>query len=188
MWNDIQHSQLRLGSWKWLDFRWGEKIRKRNTFLKATLVILFVSVNELCVHVPTEFSMWNNIQPWQLRLGSWNWLDFRWGEKIRKQNTFLNATLVIVIVPVNELCVHVPTEFSMWNNIQHLQLRLGSWKRLDFRWGTKDPEAEHFFERHLSHCNCTGEWTLCSRPKGILDVEYYSALAAPARLMELARL
>ena len=52
----------------------------------------------------------------------------------------------------------------------------------------KDPEAEHFFESHLSHLICIGQWTLCSRPKGILDVEYYSALAAPARLMKLARL
>ena len=32
-----------------------------NGFLKATLVIVFVSVNELYVHVPKEFSMWNNI-------------------------------------------------------------------------------------------------------------------------------
>ena len=89
-------------------------------FLKATLVILFVSVNELCVHVPKEFSMWNDIQHSQLRLGSWNWLDLRWGEKIRKRNTFLKATLVILFVSVNELCVHVPKEFSMWNNIQRL--------------------------------------------------------------------
>ena len=95
MWNDIQHSQLRLGSCNWLGLRWGEKIRKRNTFLKATLVILFVSVNELCVHVPKEFSMRNNFQRSQLQLGSWNWLDFRWGEKIRKRNTFLKATLVV---------------------------------------------------------------------------------------------
>ena len=41
------------------------------------VVILFVSVNELCVHVPKEFSMWNDIQHSQLRLGSCNWLDLR---------------------------------------------------------------------------------------------------------------
>ena len=63
MWNEIEHSQLGLGSWNWLDFRWGEVVQKRNTsLLKATLVIVFVSVNdELFVHVPKEFSMWNNI-------------------------------------------------------------------------------------------------------------------------------
>ena len=139
-------SQLRLGSWNWLDLRWGEKIRKRNTFLKATLVILFVSVNELCVHVPKEFSMWNNIQHSQLRLGSWNWLDLRWGEKIRKRNTFLKATLVILFVSVNELCVHVPKEFSMWNDIQHSQLRLGSWNWLDLRWGEKIRKRNTFWK------------------------------------------
>jgi hypothetical protein len=42
--NTIQHSQLRLGSWNWLDLRRGEKIRKRNTFLKATLVISFICI------------------------------------------------------------------------------------------------------------------------------------------------
>ena len=117
MWNDIQHSHLRLGSCNWPDLRWGEKIRKRNTFLKATLVILCVSVNELCVHVPKEFSMWNDIHHSQLQLGSWNWLDFGWGEKIRKRNTFLKATLVILFVSVNEPCVRVPKEFSTWNDI-----------------------------------------------------------------------
>ena len=52
MWNGIQYSQLRLGPLNWLDLRLGEKTRRRDTFLKATLVILFVSVNDLCVHVP----------------------------------------------------------------------------------------------------------------------------------------
>ena len=105
--------------------------------LNATLVILFVSVSELCVHVPKEFSMWNNVQRSQLRPGSWNWLDFRWGETIWKRNTFLKATLVILFVSVNELCVHVPKEFSMWNNMQRSQLRLGSWNWLDFGWDEK---------------------------------------------------
>ena len=77
MWNDIQHSQPRLGSWDWLDFRCGEKIRKWNTFLKATLVIFCVLVNELCLHVPTEFSMWNDIRHSQLRLGPLDWLDLK---------------------------------------------------------------------------------------------------------------
>ena len=146
MWNNIQHSQLRLGSWNWLDVRWGEQIRKRNTVLKATLVILFVSVNKLCVHVPTEFSMWNNIQPSQLRLGSRNWLDFRWGEKIPKRNTYSKATLVIFFVSVNELCVHVAKKFSTWNDIQQSQLRLGSWNRLDFRWGEKIRKRTTFWK------------------------------------------
>ena len=72
MWNGIQHSPLRLGPLIWLDPKWGEKTRKRNTLWKATLVILCVSVNDLCVHVPKEFSMWNGIQHSQLRLGSLN--------------------------------------------------------------------------------------------------------------------
>ena len=128
MWNNIQHLQLRLGSSNWLDLGRGKKIRTQNTFLKATLVILFVSVNELCVHVAKEYSMWDDIQRSQLRLGSRNWLDLRRGEKIRKRNTFLKATLVILFVSVNELFVHVPKrEFSMWNNMQHSQLRLGPW-------------------------------------------------------------
>ena len=146
MWNNTRHSQLRLGSWNWLDSRWGEHIRKRNTFLKATLVILFVSVNELCVHVPKEFSMWNNIQPSQLRLGSWYWLDFRWCEKVRKRNTFLKATLVILFVSINELCVHVPKESSMWNNTQHSQLRLGPWDWLGLRWGGKILKQKAFWK------------------------------------------
>ena len=79
---------LRLGSWNWLDSRCVERIRKRNTFLSATLVILLLPFNELCVHVPKEFSMWNNIERSQLRLGSWNWLDSRWIEKIRVQSFF----------------------------------------------------------------------------------------------------
>jgi hypothetical protein len=146
MWNDIQHSQLQLGSWNWLDSRWGEKIWKRNTFLKATLVILFVSVNELCVYVPKEFSMWNNIQLSRSRLGSWNWLDFRWGNRIRKRNTCLKATLVILFVSVNELCVHVPKEFSICIIIQHSQLRLGSWNRLDVIWGGRIRKRNSFWK------------------------------------------
>ena len=51
----------------------------------------------------------------------------------------------------------------------------------------KDPEAGHNFESHLSHLFCIGQYTLCSRPKGILDMKLFSALAAPTRLMELAR-
>ena len=50
-----------------------------------------------------------------------------------------------------------------------------------------DLEAQYLFERHLSHFICIGWWTLCSRPKGILDVEWHLALAAPARLMKLAQ-
>ena len=76
--------------------------------------------------VPTEFSMLNNIEHSQLRIGPWNRLDSIWVETIRKQNTTLNATLVTLFLSVNELCVHVPMEFLMWNNIQHSQLRLGS--------------------------------------------------------------
>ena len=39
--------------------------------------VLFVSVNELCIHVPKEISMWNDTQHSQLRLGSCNSLDLR---------------------------------------------------------------------------------------------------------------
>ena len=134
MWNNIQPSQCRLGSWNWFCVRWGEGIRKRDTFLNATLVIVFVSVNKLYVHVPKEFSIWNSIQHSQLHLGSLIWFDVRWGERIRKRDTRLKATLIALFVSVNELYVHVPKTFSMWNNIQHSQLRLGSWIWLDFRW------------------------------------------------------
>ena len=137
MWNDIQPSQLRLVSWNWLNRRRGETIRKRNTFLKATLVILCVSINELCVHVPKEFSLWNDIQPSQIRLGSWNWLDPRSGETIWKRHTFLIATLVTLFVSCNDLCVHVQKGSTMWNDIQHPQLRLGSWNWCTFRWGER---------------------------------------------------
>ena len=51
----------------------------------------------------------------------------------------------------------------------------------------KDPEAEHFSESHLSRVICIGERTLCPRLKGVLDVEWNSALAVPTRLMELVR-
>ena len=77
MWNDIHHSQLRLGSFNRLGLRCDEKIRKQNTFLKTTLVSVFASVYELCVHAPNEFLMWNDIQHSQLRLGSRNWLGPR---------------------------------------------------------------------------------------------------------------
>ena len=50
-----------------------------------------------------------------------------------------------------------------------------------------NPEPGHLFESHLSHLICIGQWTLCSRPKGILDVKLYSALATLDRPMELAR-
>ena len=39
-------------------------------FVEKSERVLFVSVNELCVCVLKEFSMWNNIQRSQLRLGS----------------------------------------------------------------------------------------------------------------------
>ena len=129
MWNNIQPSWLRLGSW---NYGIGSKLDEAEgsgsgaTFLKATLVISFVSVNGLYVHVQKEFSMRNNIQHSQLWLGSWNRLDVRWGEKIRNRNTFFKATLVISFVSVIEVCVHVPKVFSMWNNIQPSRLRLGS--------------------------------------------------------------
>ena len=102
--------------------------------------------------------MWNDIQHSQLRLGSCNWLDSRRGEEIRKRNTLLKATLVILFVSDNKLCVHVPKEFSLWNDIQHSQLRLaiGSCNWLDLRWCEKDQEAELFFESHLSHFICIG--------------------------------
>ena len=77
MWNDIQDSQLRLGSYNWLDIRREEGIRKWDTSLKAILVNLVLSVNELCARVPKEFPMWYAIQHSQLRLGSCNWLDMR---------------------------------------------------------------------------------------------------------------
>ena len=70
MLNNIQHSQLRLGTWNWLGFRKGKGIRNQTTFSKATLVTLFVSANDFCVHVLKEFWMWNIIQHSQLRLGS----------------------------------------------------------------------------------------------------------------------
>ena len=50
----------------------------------------------------------------------------------------------------------------------------------------KDPEAEHSFKSHLSHIICIGQWTMCSRPNGTLDVDSYSELEAPARPMKLA--
>ena len=150
MWNNIQHSQLRLGSWNWLGLRLGERRdpEAEHLFLKASLVILFVSVNELCVHIPKELSMWNDIQHSQLRLGSWNWLHFRWVEMRgpEAEHPFLKATLVILFVSVNELCVHNPKESSMWNDIQHSQLRSGAWNWLEPRWGEQAREWNLFWK------------------------------------------
>ena len=96
----------------------GRKDPEAGVLFEFNLVILYVSVNELCVHV-------RNIQHSQPRLGSWNWLDLKWGERTRKRDTILKATLAILFVSVNELCAHVPKEFLMWNNVQHSQLQLG---------------------------------------------------------------
>ena len=74
----------------------------------------------------------------------------------------------------------------MWNIIQRSQLRLGPWNWLGLRWGKKIMKRNASFESHLGHLICIGQWTLCSRPKRILDVKWYSAIATPARLVEFA--
>ena len=71
--------------------------------------------------------MWNNTERSQLRLGPWNYLDSGCAETVGKRKIFLRATLVISALPFNELCVHVLKEFSRWNDIERLQLRLGPW-------------------------------------------------------------
>jgi hypothetical protein len=53
--NNIQHSELRRGSWIRLDSRWAERIWQQKTVLRATLVILFVPFNERRVRVPKIF-------------------------------------------------------------------------------------------------------------------------------------
>ena len=125
-------------------------------------------MNSVYVHVPKEFSMWNNIQRLQLRLGSRNWLYRGWGEKIRKQNSFFESHLGhFLFVSVNEPCVHVPKEFSMWNNIQRSQLRLGSWNWLDFRWGEKIRKRYTFLKATLvvwnTKCYLNTESKFCNR-------------------------
>ena len=135
--NNIERSQLRRGSGTRLDSRWVEKIRKRNTFWRATLVILLLAFNADHVYVSEAFSMCNNIERSQLRRGSWNRLDSRWVEKIRKRNTFLRATLVILLLAFNEDHVYVSEAFSMCNNIERSQLRRGPWIWFDSRWVEK---------------------------------------------------
>jgi hypothetical protein len=156
MWKNTQHSQLHLSPWILRAPRRGQKIRKWDACLKATLVMLFVFVNRHCVHIPKGFSMWNNIQRSQLRLGPWNWLDLRRGQNIRKRDTSLKATLVMLFVSVSGLCVHIPREISMWNNIQRSQLHLGPWNWFDLRWGHMIRRKETFFECLLSLVFCTG--------------------------------
>ena len=92
LWGGYQSCDWRR-SWNWLDSRCVKKIWKRNAFLRATLVNLRVTFNELYVHVSKEFSMWDDIERSQLRRGSWNWLDSGCIEKIRKRNTSLGGHL-----------------------------------------------------------------------------------------------
>ena len=94
-------------------------------FLKAALVLLFVSVNELCVHVQKESSMWNDIQHSQIHLSSWKLAQPSMRRTDSEAEQLLKATLVLLFVSVNALCVHVPNESSMWNDIRHSQIHLG---------------------------------------------------------------
>ena len=71
--------------------------------MRGTLVNLLVTFNELCVHVPKEFSMWDDVERSQLRRGSWNWLDSGCVEKSRKRDTFMSATLASLLATFNEL-------------------------------------------------------------------------------------
>ena len=98
----------------------------RNTLLGSPLIILLLPFHELHVYVPEAFSMCNNIERLQPRRGSWNWLNSRCVEKIRKRNTFLRTPSIILLLPFHELYVHVPEAFSMCNNIERSQLRRGS--------------------------------------------------------------
>ena len=66
-WNDVQHSPLRRGSWNRLEL--DELKRSGSGTLFESHLSQLVSFNELCVHVPKEFSMWNIIQHSQLRRG-----------------------------------------------------------------------------------------------------------------------
>jgi hypothetical protein len=47
MWGGIERSQLRRGSWNWLDSGCVEKIRERDTFLGAPLANLLATFNGL---------------------------------------------------------------------------------------------------------------------------------------------
>ena len=104
-----------------------------------------VSFNELCVHVPKEFSMWNDVERSPLRRSSWNWLDSGWVEKIRKLIK-LNVDLDKPIFSVRSRNYHY-----------HLLNRFGEFFLTGY-WQA-EPRA---VPRQMVYIACTGRIAFCA--------------------------
>ena len=108
--NNVEHSQLRWGSWNWPDSRCVETTRKHSKFLRAPLAILFTPFNGLCIYVSEACSMWNNVL---VCMGGGNrgsnrrCLIWSLGSACVSSNTFWWTYSSILLLSCNELYICV---------------------------------------------------------------------------------